>query len=400
MRARKRRVRANKLHTSIKLVPALLALLPAGGPVRAAAPYPPSPVIADAAFDWAAHRREAQGSDNWRLAWADDGHQYGAWGDGGGFGGTNRDGRVGLGFARIEGGADNYKGFNVWGGKDAANPATFDGKSWGTTCIGGVLYSWVIPDNPDTGGPRDHYRYIELARSTDHGARWTKAEWRWRREDNLIIPTFLVFGKDNAGALDDYVYSYFIRPQDLEITHARFGLNIQKPGALFLARVVKDRIFTGREAYEWFAGLKDGRPTWGALAAKQPVFENPDGVGWCASAGYNAGLGRILLAVEHTASAAGAMGLFDAPQPWGPWTTVKYWTPDDPFGKTRPGSTLDWKDNVFFMSFAPKWFSADGLGFTLVFSGAGQGKDNDSMNTVRGSFRLRGGGAAGSGAVP
>ena len=83
------------------------------------------------------------------------------------------------------------------------------------------------------------------------------------------------------------------------------------------------------------------------------------------------------------------MSLFDAPQPWGPWTTVKYWTADYPFGKSRSGSTLDWADNVFFFSFAPKWLSSDGRNFTLVFTGGGKGKNNDSLNMVRGTFRLR-----------
>lgn len=361
-------------------------------PVKAAVaegPCPPSPVIADMVIDWATHQRHAQGSDNFQLTWADDDHQYGAWGDGGGFGGTNSDGRVGLGLARIEGDWDNYRGFNVWGGKDPENPARFTGKSWGTICVDGALYSWIVPDVPDRGGPRDHYRYIELARSTDHGASWTKAPWRWRREDNLLIPTFLVYGKNNAGASDDYVYSYFIRPQDVNVTQSSFGLEVHKPGVLFLARVHRDRIFDGRDAYEWFTGIRDGEPTWGPLAEKRPVFENPDGTGWCVSASYNPGLGRYLLATEHSASHSGVMSLFDAPQPWGPWTTVKYWTTSDRFGKSRSGSKLDWADNIFFFSFAPKWLSADGRNFTLVFTGGGSGKDNDSMNTVRGVFQLQ-----------
>ena len=389
----------------------------------AESPYPPSPVIADFSLEWSTHVRHAPGSDNWQLTWADDDHQYGAWGDGGGFGGTNSDGRAGLGFGRIEGDWNDYHGFNVWGGKDPENPAQFTGKSWGTICLGGILYSWITPDDPDTGGKRDHYRYIQLARSTDHAAHWAKADWRWWCEDNLIIPTFLVNGKDNAGARDDYVYSYFIRPQNpgrqgrqpiratarpkwsapvgreslsknftifevsgTDITQAEFGLEVHKPGALFLARAPKDKLFAGRDVYEWFTGMKDGRPAWGPLEAKTPVFENPEGTGWCVSASYNPGLKRYLLATEHTASHSSVMALFDAPEPWGPWTTVKYWTENERFGQTRPGSNLDWADNIFFFSFAPKWLSEDGRSFTLVFTGGGRGKDNDSMNTVRGTF--------------
>jgi len=226
---------------------------------HAGAPYPPSPVVADIVLDWSSHRRCAVGSDNWQLAWADDDHQYGAWGDGGGIGGSNSDGRVGLGFARIEGDWDNCRCFNVWGGKDCEHPAHFTGKSWGTICVDGVLYSWVVPDVPDTGGARDHYRYIRLAWSADHAGHWTRTDWRWWREDNLIVPTFLVCGRNNAGARDGYVYAYFIRPQDVDVTHAAFGLNVHKPGVLFLARVHKDKILAGRESYEWFTGTDAGR---------------------------------------------------------------------------------------------------------------------------------------------
>jgi hypothetical protein len=370
----------------------------------AAPPYPQSQVIADLSLDWSTHRREAQGSDNFQLTWADDNQLYGAYGDGGGFHSTNDRGREALGFVRVEGNWDDYRGYNVWGGLNAENPAQFPGKSWGTISADGVLYSWVIPDNPDLSGygqtyrytgdrniawPRDHYRYIHLVRSRDRGASWETAPWRWWREDNLIIPTFLNYGRDNAGARDPFIYSYFIRPQSLDATQSDFGLNVHKPGALFLARVHKDHIFAGRDAYEWFTGLHDGKAAWGPLVAKQPVFENPEGTGWCVSAIYNPGLRRYLLATEHEKSHTSAMGLFDAPNPWGPWTTVKYWSVDDPFGRERPGSALSWNHNIFFFSFVPKWWSDDGREFTLVFTGGGKGKDNDSWNTVRGHFVLR-----------
>jgi hypothetical protein len=68
---------------------------------------------------------------------------------------------------------------------------------------------------------------------------------------------------------------------------------------------------------------------------------------------------------------------------------VKYWTPREPFGDTRRGSQLDWKHNVFFIAFPPKWVSDDGRSFTLNFTGGGQGKDNDSFNSVSGRFIVR-----------
>ena len=48
-----------------------------------AAPYPPSKAITGIA--WAPKEtivRKAKGSDNWPLTWADDDHQYTAYGDG------------------------------------------------------------------------------------------------------------------------------------------------------------------------------------------------------------------------------------------------------------------------------------------------------------------------------
>ena len=44
-------------------------------------------------------------------------------------------------------------------------------------------------------------------------------------------------------------------------------------------------------------------------------------------------------------------------------------------------------DLVRFWNFANKWVSADGKSFTLFFTGIGQ---NDSWNTVRGTFSLVG----------
>jgi hypothetical protein len=100
---------------------------------------PTDEVIEGIKIDWSTLEQQAQGSDNWPITWADDGHQYTSFGDGGGFGGTNQDGRVSLGVARIEGGSSNYKGINIWGGRDALNPAEFEGKSYGIISIDGVL---------------------------------------------------------------------------------------------------------------------------------------------------------------------------------------------------------------------------------------------------------------------
>jgi len=347
-------------------------------------PYPSSPVVGAMKLDWSAHKHFAQGSDNFQLTWADDDHLYGAWGDGGGFGGANEDGRVSLGVARVEGPWKDYRGCNVWGGKHAENPALFKGKSWGMICIKGILYMWAVPDY-SKDGKISHYSEARLAKSTDHGTHWTKANWAFFESEKLIIPTICNFGKNYAGARDNYVYHYFIRPQDnlppCDGKNVAGSLIAHKPGRIYLARVDENAIFDSCGNYQFFIGLdKNGLPRWGNISAKQPVFKDKNGTGWCVSASFHPGIGRYILCTEHTESSKGNLGVFDAPEPWGPWTTVEY---IDSWGKGHV------ELNTFFWNFPTKWLSEDGREFTLVFTGAGRGLNNDSFNTVRGRFILK-----------
>ncbi len=331
-------------------------------------PYPPSSEIVAITFDWSTHDRRAPGSDNWPITWADDGHQYTSWGDGGGFGGTELAGRVSLGVARVEGSATSHTGFNVWGGKDAENPATFDGKSYGIISVDGTLYMWRSPGSGATG-----YSRATVYRSTNHGASWIPAAWDFLQSDGLINPTFLQFGQDYAGARDSYVYMYANELKDAS------DLKVQRPGEIALVRVPKDAVMD-RTHYEFFAGLDgSGAPIWLTdLAQRQPVFEDlAGGVGWNTSATYNPGLGRYLIITEHSVTSRGNIGIFDAPEPWGPWTTVLH---ESGFGAGSIEST------TFFWNFANKWLSADGRDFVLVFTGVGT---NDSWNSVGGALSTR-----------
>jgi len=368
----------------------LLSAIPLGS-ASENLPYPQSEVITGIEFDWSTHKRSAPGSDNFRLTWADDDNLYGAWGDGGGFGGNNKDGRVGLGVARIEGSGDDYRGYNVWGGFEPENKSTFNGKNWSMIAIDDMLYMHVSPDVVAGKGYRNHYEFIELAQSSDYGASWEKLDWTFLQSENLTVPTFLNFGKANAGVpkkFGKYVYTYFIRPECIDMEHQgpnQVGLIVHKPGVLYLSRTPTKAFPPAKEDFEFFTGLNSkGKPTWGSLEEKAPVFENKDGVGWCLSASYHPEAKRVLLSTEHGKSHAGQIGIFDAPTPWGPWSTVAYFNEDKPFGAERPGSDLEWENNVFFVSFPTKWF--DGNDFTMNFTGSGGGKDNDSFNTIQGRF--------------
>lgn len=338
------------------------------------APYPISPVIQSVSYDWTSLLREAQGSDNWPITWSDDGHQYTAWGDGGGFGGSNQEGRVSLGFARVEGPWKDHQGFNVWGGAGSTMPSEFGGKSYGIVSVEGVLYAWWGP-----GSNTQSYEETRLLISRDRALTWSRSKWNLADVDHqLIMPTILNFGQDYAGARDDYVYHYFIRKEPATQT----GLGLHRGGSpatgkIDLARVPRNEMMN-LVAFEYFAGVtSSGRPIWTPEASQRlPVFEDPNGVGWTVSVSYNSGLERYLLITEHTESFKGLVGMFDAPEPWGPWTTVVY-ADDEPFGKGHVSAT------TFFWNFSNKWLSDDGKAFSLIFTGIGEA---DAWNTVRGTF--------------
>lgn len=340
-------------------------------------PYPKSQVIEGISFNWSSHIRLASGSDNWPVTWADDDNQYVVWGDGGGFGGTNGIGRSSIGVARIEGNWHDFKTTNVWGGYNAENAHEIIGKSYGILSVDGVLYMWVGMFETKI----DPFEKVKIAWSKDHGANWEFTDWSLERKDGVMMPTVCNFGKDYDGAKDEFVYSYLIRFQSYEGPD-NYGdkvdwLNCQKPGLIDLTRVPKKEILN-RDAYEFFGGIRNGKPTWTKnINNRMPVFKNPQGVGWCINVSYNVGLQRYILTTEHTETHRGNIGIFDAQNPWGPWTTVSY---ESNWGEGH------FPLNTFFWNFPNKWLSADGKSFLLIFTGR---KENDSFNLIRGNFKTK-----------
>jgi len=363
----------------MKQVPALIALatlllsVPLGVRVaRAGAPYPPSTAIAGFSIDTSTVKNLAPGSDNWAITWADDGHQYTTWGDGGGFGGTNSTGRVSMGFGRVEGAKGAYSGYNVWGGNNAENPEQFAGKSYGLISIGATMYMWRTGD----GSNNSAFALQELYKSTDHAATWTYTGVSYTpsdfpASDGFFAPTFLQFGAGYQGARDGYVYIY-----GPEVKGSSW--NVQTPGEISLMRVPKDSLATA-SAYEYFAGLDgSGNPTWsGNVQDRRPVFSDAANGVMRTSVSYNAGLGRYLLTtqqVDRNQSGGARIGIYDAPEPWGPWTTVLY---ADPWSIGLQDGT-----KTVYWNFSNKWLSADGLRFVMVYTGPG----DDEWGTIEGSF--------------
>jgi CubicO group peptidase (beta-lactamase class C family) len=299
-------------------------------------PYPRSPVVAKLTWAPAATIvRQAKDSDNWPLTWADDDHLYTAYGDGTGFSPKVPE-KLSLGLARIEGGPEDFHGVNLRSatGEQPKGDGKTGKKASGLLMVDGVLFMWVR----NAGN-------AQLARSADHAQTWTWADWNFTT--SFGCPALLNFGKDYAGARDGFVYVY---SHDSDSAY-------QPADRVVLARVPKDRI-AQRGAYAFFKGLDPaGQPVWTSdLDERGAIFASP-GQCYRVQVSYNAGLKRYLLCQAGAdRDVRAGFGIYDAPEPWGPWTTVEHvaaW--DVPAGES--------------CSFPTRWMSGDGTTLYLVFSG-------------------------------
>jgi hypothetical protein len=312
----------------------------------------PSPVIAG--IDWAPAEtiiRLAKGSDNWPLTWGSDDLLYTAYGDGRGFEPFVPK-KLSLGIARIRGTPPQIRGENIPApSAEALGDGNRARKASGLLMLeDGTLYILVR-----------NVANAQLGWSPDRGRTWDWAEWKF--DKSFGCPTFLNFGKSYAGARDDYVYIY---SHDADSAYERAD-------RMALARVPKDRL-RERAAYEFFARRKDdGSAEWTSdIEQRGAVFANP-GRCYRSSVVYNGPLKRYLwcqTGLGEDTRFAGGLSIHDAPEPWGPWTTVFHTDRWD----AGPGESS---------SFPTKWISADGLTLHLVFSG------DDCFSVRQATLRLR-----------
>jgi hypothetical protein len=409
--------------------PGASADCPSPAPTQGA-PYCKSRYIDSIEFDWAGGYTEPNGSDLWPVTWGKDGNVYTFFGDGGGFGGDNRRGRVSFGVAMLTAppplSSTSVK--NVYGGYQAVHPSTLDGKAGSIISVGNDFYTLGgLYDAHDLQGVSGHKsgapKRTQLGYSKGNAHSWQAASWTFCSSGpdtpvGAFCPVgFVNYGPGNAGAPDGYVYllgiansrSWWEGDEGPEVM-AELGRTAAAPAAAtkapdtsantYLARVSKHHVLQ-RDAYRYFAGVDaKGRPVWSDDRKQmQPVFtdRNPSQLSTLESAIYNPGIRRYIATAQG--AYIGQTSFYDAPQLWGPWTTISYNNIDPQTGAGGWANLGKAGGGSLGVHIVNAWTSADGSSLWMTYSSDGKapadalfpppGTMLDSFNLVRAHLALK-----------
>lgn len=308
-------------------------------------PYPLSDLITGISFG-SNITREAKGSDNWPLTWGADGIIYTAFGDGYGFAESGN--KQSLGISRVKGTGDSFSGEDMGTVKWISQGAP-QIKGTGILMIRGVLYLWSRRDN------------CSLRKSTDSGVNWSSPILTMEESENRFHAIhFLQFGSNYANARDEYIYMYATNQGGNYCNYA-YLIRVSSTGAAI----------ENEDNYEYFTGTPSN-PTWSYNKADAaPVITDTCHRVLDLRAVYNPGIDRYILTYNDY-NAKGFIAILDAPEPWGPWSTVYY------------KETWD-QGFTFEYSFPAKWISSDGKTMYMVFSGTGK---NDAFSVRKATLTL------------
>jgi len=309
-------------------------------------------------FEWLGERipypEADKKGDTFPMTWADDGEIYTSAGDPL-WGETTS----GLDVEKFSGGPTDYKITKVnhmndylgWGG-DGPKPG-------GMICVDGVLYLAFQNMLRSRKAPysliSQHGSDAQVVYSPNKGMFWipTLANIPAPMFPGYKFggPSFVNFGQNNANARDGYVYAVSSDQWDN-------GSNLR------LGRVPQDSIMR-REAWEWVCAFTPaGEPAWSYdLNDAAPVLSLHRWIGLPEMV-YLAGLRRYLLLTwrlhkDFSGDDGTDLLIFDAPEPWGPFSLVhfeEYWE-----GKAY---------NPYCPRLPLKWLAGDGVSGWMQFSGS------------------------------
>lgn len=297
--------------------------------------------------------KEAKG-DSFPMTWAEDDHIYTSAGDP--QWGETKDG---LDVEKFSGGPTDYKiekvnhmnDYRGWGG-DGVKPT-------GMICVEGVLYlaiqNLLRMQKPPFGLLSQHGSDAHIVYSMNKGFLWSPYIGNIKTPmfpgHKFGGPAFINFGKNNAGARDNYVYAASSDQWDN-------GSNMR------LGRVPSDSIVRP-ETWEWVCSFApSGEPAWSHdLDEAIPVLSLHRWLG-VPEMVYLRGIKRYLLFTwrlhkDFSPVDGTDLLILESPEPWGPFSLVhfeEYW------------------ENKAFNPYCPrlplKWLEADGKTGWLQFSGS------------------------------
>jgi hypothetical protein len=255
---------------------------------------PLSPVISSVSLDFNIPLLPINPShgDFWRNTWAKDDKLYVTWGDGSGFNGDYAFHVIGVG--AISGTLPNLQGENVYISEHLFPESEVNEKPGSLLAINDRLY---LTGESSTEG-------FFIAYSDDQGQSWIKSPGSWETSWDLdaingIHPNFINMGK-NYEFGDEYVYATI--HDDTDNTK------------IYLSRVLINDILD-YDKYEYFVGNDawDLSPNNAIQILPINSFEVTDTL----VVTYHSGTNRYLLLTSQN--------VFDAPNPWGPWTCAGTW---------------------------------------------------------------------------
>lgn len=271
---------------------------------------------------------------------------------------------------------------------------------FGTLALNDRIYQFLSTLDHPVAAKRPCARWVgtKLIYSPDNGRTWHNQDgstpvvwesWQRRSRDNMAffkepqeafsLLTFLQMGRNYECNQDGYVYVY-----------APNGNTDGTMNELVMFRVPKARILE-RRAYQYFAGLtRDGGARWVSnIDARGIVHTFPRGwvnkmlpgalvvESWLPSVTYNKALGLYLMASCGVGCTANGemfgkpsyLGFWVAHTPWGPWRQI--------FEETAWTPAGDENARALDVQIAPKWISADGKSFWLVWTDFGKSSNPD-----------------------
>ena len=269
----------------------------------------PSPVIASISLATPPLMPFTSSGDLWFTTWADDDNLYGTWGDGmGPVAGRSWSLMTDCGAVKFTGEPPYLIPTILRRDAPTQFEPRVDDKPSSVLFLDGRLFGQF---HSPLGDARIGY----LAYSDDYGKNWKRVGYflpkaekpadgsPWTKEANSNFRCLLFFnmGRNYELNTDGYVYGLGI------------GREWNWSGEVYLARVDQKRILH-YEDWEYLVGVgTDGKPVWSKSQAEAKPLPGLF-TGDVGSAIYHPGVKRYLfLNSKH---------LFDAPEPWGPWTVA------------------------------------------------------------------------------